>query len=125
MKNILILLAGGYAAYKLLFKKDTVRTSGSVAIKAAIPYGYDLVQPYPAAPGGANDLRSITAQQTLTKSLVAQGAQNVTYGSAADGVHVHFLWTRPAAATVDIGKLAYGGAVVRAITRLDGKNWTA
>ena len=118
MLNPLLLAAAAFLGYRFLFPKAVTVTKGSVKLTPGIPYGFDLRQPFTA---GSSDLRAPAAQSTLTKSLLAQGAQNVTYHSDSTGVLVHFVRTPTAAQTIDIGKLAYGGATVISVSRLDGK----
>ena len=121
MISPLVWLALGAAAlYHVTTQKDRTRTSGTVLLRAHVPYEVVLYWPKATGTPDVTDTKQVTA---FAEKLVALGGTFPGITETPAGATIVARIVPPTPLPLTFGTATVGPAIVRSATRLDGKDW--
>lgn len=120
----LLWLALGLAAiyFNRYHAPDNVRTTGAVTLHANVLYRFELFWPKGSESATA-DITLPTAQAAVLTELVARGMLNPEMQQTPTGMLIRYQATPTVPTSIVIGSVIFGPAVLRSVTRMDGKAW--
>lgn len=117
---VALVLGGAYVVHHRSDRVQAYRESGTVSVRAGVPYSFLLFWPKPAG-NAALDMA------VLSQALVTLMQQSVLpeMQETPTGMLVRFRATPPLPNTLVLGSKVVGTATLIRLTRLDGKDWDA